>query len=161
MEHQGHEFSYVLFVKWVMWYKQPHCFSPVSWLQYESNIFTLQPVSTWRCVHIRKLEMLCVCVLTISSRLTLAPLLMSSCSISRFPCSAATIRGVCPFWNKAREAAKTVIKVVPQQKEKMDRFWIKSKSLFVMVLKTKINLSHTFCSVRWYAFTVNVNAFTL
>lgn len=41
----------------------------------------------------------CGCALTTSSKLTLAPLLMSSCTISRLPCSAATIRGVCPFWN--------------------------------------------------------------
>lgn len=36
-------------------------------------------------------------LLTTSSRLTLAPLLISSCTISKLPCSAASIRGVCPF----------------------------------------------------------------
>lgn len=46
----------------------------------------------------------CGCALTTSSKLTLAPLLMSSCTISRLPCSAATIRGVCPFWNTGRES---------------------------------------------------------
>lgn len=38
-----------------------------------------------------------VCLPTTSSRLTLAPLLMSSCTMSRLPCSAASMRGVCPF----------------------------------------------------------------
>lgn len=55
----------------------------------------------WWCVYVR-FEVSCVCMLTTSSKLTLAPLLRSSCTISTLPCSDATIRGVCPFWKRRK-----------------------------------------------------------
>lgn len=91
--------SYVFFVKWMMWFKWPHCFSPVP-------PFCVHCV--YSCLGLCSLlrDDTCVCIweLTISSKLTLAPLLMSSCTISRLPCSAATMRGVCPFWNKETQS---------------------------------------------------------
>lgn len=93
---KARKFNYVVFVKWIMRRKGPHCFSPVPVLSI--------PDETPR---VRRSGMLCVCMLTTSSKLTLAPLRMSSCTISRFPSSAATIRGVCPFWEEKNRREET------------------------------------------------------